>query len=551
MGTTLLRAGKVVDGTGNRAFDGHVLVEGDCIKAVLKEKEALPPADTVIDATGCVIAPGFIDVHSHLDWLLPLYDHPQLLKRLLEQGITTMVGGNCGCSPAPVTAESVGLMDICLACISKPFDYDWRSMGQFLDRIEEIRPIVNLAQLVGHSTVRIAAATTRRGAMRPDEMKNCLDTVERSLNEGACGLSFGLGYDPGRYSPNEEIEAFSAVAAKAKKPVAVHLKSYIKLSADYSPPFFKPHKLPSYFRPHNLRALEEMIDVARHTKTVLQISHLDLVSPKTWPMAEECLKMVEDAHSKGIDIMIDAFPYTYNNCTTVALLPPWFTAKLPEAYKSWWARTLFRAEYAIGFRLMGYSYKYLQVMDTAVEGWESLSGLTIDEVAREWKMSPSEALLKLSESTRGAALLLYHGLSGEPGNEQALESVLSHELCLFETDVLIRSKGYPNPAGLGAFPKTLGYYVRERNLFSIENAIKRMTSASADRFGLKDRGRLAPGKAADIVIFDPRTIAETPPVGTKPAGKPVGIHHVFLNGRHVVKDGSYVDGARAGRVLRR
>ena len=149
-----------------------------------------------------------------------------------------------------------------------------------------------------------------------------------------------------------------------------------------------------------------------------------------------------------------------------------------------------------------------------------------------------------------AALLLYHGFSGEPGNEEALESVLSHELCLFETDLTIRNKGYPNPAGLGAFPKILGHYVRERDLFSIEDAIKRMTSTSADRFGLEDRGLLAPGKAADIVIFDPWTIAETPPVGKKPAGRPVGIQHVFLNGRHVVKDGTYVDGAQAGRVLR-
>lgn len=251
-------------------------------------------------------------------------------------------------------------------------------MGQFLDRIEETEPIVNLAELVGHGTVRIAAAKKRRGAMRPDELEDCLDKVERSLDEGACGLSFGLGYEPGMYSPNEEIEAFSAVAAKAKKQVAVHLKAYSKISATYSPPFLKPHKMPSHFRPHNLRAMEEMIDVARHTETALQISHLILVSPKTWPMAEECLKMVEDAHSKGIDIMIDAYPYTCNNGTIVASLPPWFIAKLPEAYKSWWARTRFRAENAIGFRLMGYSYKYLQVMDAAVEGWESLSGLTID-----------------------------------------------------------------------------------------------------------------------------------------------------------------------------
>ena len=189
-------------------------------------------------------------------------------------------------------------------------------------------------------------------------------------------------------------------------------------------------------------------------------------------------------------------------------------------------------------------------MDAGVPGWEELNGLMIPEIARRWKMSPFNAMLKLSQESKGAALMLFHTYSGEPGNEAPIESVLSHDLCLFETDAALKSAGYPNPAGRGTFPKILGDYVRERKLFSIENAVKRMTSASADRFGLKDRGVLAPGKAADVVVFDPETISDTPPVGPQPAGKPKGIKHVFINGKQVVKEGSYIKGSRPGRVLR-
>ena len=542
MGTILLRAGKVIDGTGNLAFVGHVLIEGDRIKSVLKETEIPPSADNVIDASGYAIAPGFIDIHSHMDWSLPLDDHPELLKCLLEQGITTLVAGNCGFSPAPVATETLGLLEQeLLLPIDKPLDYNWRSMGEFLERVEKTKPIMNLAQLVGHGTVRIAAANTRRGAMKPNELKNCLDTVRRSLDEGACGLSFGLGYDPGMYSPNEEIEAFSAVAAKTKKPVTVHLKTYCRASASYSP---------MYIKPHNLRALQEMIDVARHTGILLQVSHMMLLFRKTWPLINACLRIIENARSEGIDIMIDAIPYTDLNGSVTTLLSPWFIAKLPEGYKSWRARTRVRIENPIGYQRMGYSYKYIQVMDAAVEGWDDLSGLTIPEIAHKWRTSPTDVVLKMSEYSKGHAAILCHNVAGEPGNEKHLDAILSHNLCLFGTDTLIRSKGYPNPAAFGTFPKILGSYVREKKLFSIENAIKRMTSASADRFGLKNRGRLEPGKAADIVIFDPQTVSETLPVGKKPASKPVGIYHVFLNGQHVVRDGTYVRGARAGTVLR-
>ena len=541
--TVLIQNGLVIDGTGTGAFKGHVLIDGDLISTVFKENEEPPAADTVINASDCVIAPGFIDMHSHSDWLMASNEHPQLMKRFLEQGITTVVGGNCGFSPAPITEKSIRLLreSPLQLIISVPLDYEWRSMAEFLDRVSKTAPILNMAQLVGHSTVRFASSDTLRGTMKPDELNRCLDTVRRSFDEGARGLSFGLGYDPGMYSPLGEIEAFCSVAADAGKTVTVHMKALSKISPTY--PL-------TYLKPHNIRALKEMLDIARATGCRLQLSHFIFVGRKSWPAADRCLRMVDDARRDGVDVMIDAFPYTCGNTTINAVLPYWFLAMGDEGYRNRWAKLRLRAELEIGFRLVGFMYHDFQVMDAAVEGWEDLDGLRISEIARKWGKTPFDTLLTMSEKSNGAALMLFHAYSGEPVNEGPLESVLAHESCLFETDVVLRKDGYPNPSGMGTFPRVLGFYARDRKLMGMEDAVSRMTSKSAARFGLTDRGIIEPGKAADIVVFNPETISDTPPHGSQPAGRPEGIKHVFINGAQVVKDGIYIDGARKGRVLR-
>ncbi len=493
--TVLIQNGLVIDGTGTAAFKGHVLIDGDLISTVFKENEEPPAADTVINASDCVIAPGFIDMHSHSDWLMASNEHPQLMKRFLEQGITTVVGGNCGFSPAPITEKSIRLLreSPLQLIISVPLDYEWRSMAEFLDRVSKTAPILNMAQLVGHSTVRFASSDTLRGTMKPDELNRCLDTVRRSFDEGARGLSFGLGYDPGMYSPIEEIEAFCSVAADAGKTVTVHMKALSKISPTY--PL-------TYLKPHNIRALKEMLDIARATGCRLQLSHFIFVGRKSWPAADRCLRMVDDARRDGVDVMIDAFPYTCGNTTINAVLPYWFLAMGDEGYRNRWAKLRLRAELEIGFRLVGFMYHDFQVMDAAVEGWEDLDGLRISEIARKWGKTPFDTLLTMSEKSNGAALMLFHAYSGEPGNEGPLESVLAHESCLFETDVILRKDGYPNPSGMGTFPRVLGFYARDRKLMGMEDAVSRMTSKSAARFGLTDRGIIEPGKAADIVVFD-------------------------------------------------
>ena len=541
MGTIILCHGKIIDGLGNRPFVGHVLIKGDQIGAVLKENEALPPADIIIDASGCAIAPGFIDMHSHADWVLTSINHPKLLKCLLEQGITTIVAGNCGISPAPVNHEKLQSLqwhNVASVCHEEPLNYTWRSIGEFLDKIEQLHPVVNVAQLVGHGAIRNSIANTPYVPMNSQELKTCLTELSNAFDQGACGLSFGLGLSPGMYSPIEEIEAFCRTAKASDKLVTVHLKSYAKISALYPVTIFS--------KPHNLRALKEMLNIARQTGVKLQVSHLIFGGTKTWPTAEDCIRMIDDAHQEGIDVMFDAYPYTYGNSSIDIMLPPEFIAAMPASFSNRWTRKKLKYKYEIGFRMVGISYEDCQLMDATIEGWEELSGLTISEIARKRNTSPFNIMLTLSEASEGAALMLYHTGS----SEQILERVLSHDLCLFETDAATKSRGYPNPAALGTFPKILGYYVREKKLFSIEKAIQRMTSASAQRFGIKDRGVLAPGKAADIVIFNPETVSETPPLNGKPAGKPNGILHVFVNGTQVVKDGVYIGSAGAGQVIR-
>ena len=541
MPTTLIQSGRIIDGTGRNSFIGHVLIRDDTIVEVVHSGVAPPQTDEVIDATGHAVCPGFIDIHSHADWLLPLNNHPELLACFTEQGITTVVAGNCGFSPAPYNHAAVPAFSSLGLLLERPLEVTWCTMGQFLDTLDRTKPAMNVAELVGHSTVRLACARTRRGPLHRKELAACLDTVRKSFDEGACGLSLGLGYDPGMYSPLEEIEAFCRVASEYGRPVTVHPKALSILSPTY--PL-------TTLRAHNLLAIQEMIDIADRTGVALQLSHLVFVGRRSWGSSRKALKMVEKARSRGIDVMFDAFPYTCGNTTINVVLPFWFLARVPQAYRSRVSRMHLKAELEAGFALLGFTYRDFQVMDPAIPGAENLAGLTLDEVAKRWNIPTFDAYLRLSEESRGSALMLFHAYSGEPGRQEVIERVLSHELCLFETDALIKSTGYPNPAAKGTFPRILGPLVRDRKLFGLEQAVNRATLAGAQRFGITDRGRIAKGKAADLVIFDPDTVSDVPPEEGLPAGRPKGIIHVFINGEHVVSDGRYTGTARPGRVLR-
>jgi len=541
MTSTLIRNGSVIDGSGGQAFPGHVLLEDGRIAAILRGDE-IPEADAVIDAAGKAVAPGFIDMHSHADWLLPTSVQNQLLARLLEQGVTTVVGGNCGISPAPVRAQGIPALErLALIAIEEALPYDWSTMEEYLERVDSSAPAVNVAELVGHAAIRYACADTRRGAMKPDELRACLAAARQSLDQGACGLSLGLGYDPGMYSPLEELSAFAAVAAAADKPLTVHLKALSRISPCY--PI-------TSLGAHNVRALGEALDIARATGVRLQLSHFLFVGRRSWATAPECIALVEEARSQGVDVMIDAFPFTCGNTTINVVMPYWYLANLRTTSKSTRARARLRLELEVCFRLLGFGLKNFRLMNAGVPGWEEMCGLTVPEIARQRGLSPFAAFLEISEQTRGAAVMLFDTYSGDSGDERALEAVLGRDYCLFESDAVLRSGGFPNPAALGTFPRVLGRMVRERRLVDLEGAVRRMTAASAERFGLTDRGRLEQGRAADVVIFDADEIADSTPTGGQPAARPKGIEHVFVNGVHAVEGGRAKAAPGAGRVLR-
>nr|HPR03357.1 amidohydrolase family protein [Deltaproteobacteria bacterium] len=353
--------------------------------------------------------------------------------------------------------------------------------------------------------------------------------------------SLGLGYEPGMYSPPDELEAFCRVAAARGKPVTVHLKALSAVSPTYPP---------TTLEPHNLLALREMLGVARAAWVKLQLSHFIFVGRNSFWTAHKALRMVELARHDGLDVMFDAFPYTCGNTTISVVIPHWFLKRAPGAYRNPLLKLRLRAELEAGFRLLGFMYEDFQVMNIDLEGYDDLRGLRVTEIARKWKVSPFDALLRLCELGTWTTLALFHAYSGVPGREGAIDAVLSHELCLYETDALITGRGYPNPAAVGAFPRICGPLVRDRRLFTLEQAVHRSTGASAQRFSISDRGVVRTGAAADLVVFDPETLSDTPPVDSRPAGRPKGIHHVFINGRHVVRAGTVSGEQRAGRVLR-
>ena len=292
MTTTLIKHGTIVDGTGTSAFTGSVLIEDDRIAGIVPEGAALPTADCQIDAQGQVICPGFIDMHSHADWVLPLANHAPILKCLVEQGITTVVAGNCGISPAPMTPDARDRIEVLASIVTAgALDYPWRSMAEYLTHVENQNPLVNMAQLVGHATVRYANSRRDRGDMSPRDLERCMESTRQALDEGACGLSFGLGYDPGMYASLEELEAFSRVAAEAGKPVTIHMKALSRLSPCY------PLTL---LAAHNIKALQEALLLAEKTGAAIQLSHFIFVGRKSWSTVDAALDLVEGARARGM-----------------------------------------------------------------------------------------------------------------------------------------------------------------------------------------------------------------------------------------------------------
>ena len=545
----LVKNGTIVDGSGEKAFNGSVAIKDGKILEVMNNSadcEVMEKSSTrVFDAEGLTVCPGFIDMHSHADWVMPLKNHPSILTPLLEQGVTTVIGGNCGFSPAPLVQDSPYrdlLQKVTDFVADRPLDLNWNSTESYLSDLEKQGLALNLAILAGHGMLRFSLLGEKHAYPDEESLSKMEQIMDSSLEEGACGISLGLGYAPGIFSDIRELEKFAECARKHNKVLTVHLKAYTKLSGAYPLKLFGNE-------PHNLKALREMLEMARKTGVKMQISHMLFVGEKTWPSVDQALTMIDDAVDNGTDIAFDSFPYTCGNTTIYVVYPAWFLNNIEKNFKNRAARLRLQAEVAFIVKQLGFGLEDIQVLWGGHPEIDQYEGMFFTEIAEQMGCSVFDAYLKVSEISRGKTLCLMHKYNGDEKNEEALQKVLSHPLNLFETDTILTSRGLQNPSSFGTFPRIIQKYHKEQNLFTLEEAISKMTGKSAQRFGIKDRGIIAKGNWADLVIFDYERIKDNTTF-KELEQQPSGIRHVFINGKEVVKNGRADQTALAGQAIR-
>jgi N-acyl-D-amino-acid deacylase len=533
--------GTVIDGTGRPRFRADLGLRDGQIAAVARG-ESLSGAQT-IDAQGLIVAPGFVDVHSHADWILPLPDHGEILAPLVRQGITTLVTGQCGFSPAPVTEESIplveafseGLRDDALA-------YRWRSTAEFLEALEGDGLLLNAAFLVGHGTLRYAAMGGSSRAPTAAETGVMADLARVALSEGALGLSAGLAYAPGVFARNDELLPLLQTTADGGGVFTVHGRAYTWVS-----PFYKPMIIGTA---HNVRSVRELLDLAQQSGVRLQLSHQIFVGRRTWRTHRRVLREIEQAVDTGLDVAFDAFPFTFGNTIINVVFPAWFLDGFAKNIDD--ARALRRVKREIDLLrwTLGLDYGDITLLWARVPELAELEGLNFAQIARRLALPPFEAYCHVARASQGRARVLLGTYSGDSGSEEPLRAVLAHPLCAFMTDTILTRRGWHNPASFGTFPRILGRYSRDLGLFPLEEAVRRMTAYPAERMGLRGVGQIAEGFQADLVLFDAEKVADHATLA-QPDAAPVGIRAVLIAGEVVAQDGQVIPGIRRGRLLRR
>jgi len=546
----IIRNGSVLDGSGKPAEKADVGIEGERIADIGNLADA--KAGREIDASGLTVTPGFIDVHSHFDWPVIDPDHSDLLSPLTRQGITTMVTGNCGFSPAPLSKrhKDVNMRRVMLQLFGESIAegtkldelFPWYSMGEFFDFVEKQGLSFNMAELVGHGSIHTAVKGDDTTPPNPDELEQMKKLARQSLDEGAIGISTGLGYSPGIFSPQEEVVEFARIAKEYGAMYPSHLQAYSWVSPAYEEIGGEAH---------NLKSIRDFIKVGEATDQPLQISHLIFVGQKTWEdTADAVLGEIEAAAARGMDIGFDAYAYTVGISTIAVIFPAWALPDLVNNLRNPEIRERIHGELELVKGMLQFGYEDLTLMFGAAHSLVRYEGKNVAEIAAERGEDPFDAYCHLVVESDGLARIFLAQYSGNENDQSVLHRVLAHPLNSFETDCIITRKGWQYPNAWGNYPRILGHYVRELGLMPLEEAVRKMTSLPAGRAGIKDRGLLRKGLAADIVVFNADTVADHATL-KDPTAESEGIEYVLLNGHLVVDKGKYAAGQLKGKVLRR
>lgn len=497
----LIRGGTIVDGTGRARFVGDVAIRGDRIVRVSRLRLRGAAETRVIDATGKIVAPGFIDLHTHLEPLLTLTG----AESHVRQGVTLALGGPDGGGPLP--------------------------LAPYMDSVERAGVGMNVAYLVGHNSIRERVMGDAARDPSAAELARMKALVEEGMRDGAFGLSTGLRYIPGFYSKTAEVIELSKVAARRGGIYTSHLREEGLGLMD---------------------GVGEAIEIGRQARIPIVLTHHKAVGRAMWGKSEQTLAMVDAARRRGIDVMIDQYPYTASQTGIDVLVPPWALADGDTAFARRTRDPVLRDSIERGivdFLLNDRGGGDLKRVQFGQVGWmRELEGKTLHDwaVLRGIEPVPARAAPLVIEAVlKGGARMIYHII-----DEGDVQRIMRHPQTMIASDGRLTrpGDGKPHPRAYGTFPRVLGRYTRELGLLTLEQAVHKMTGMPARRLGLANRGILADGVFADLVIFDANTVADRSTF-EDPHQYPVGIEYVFVNGVPAVEQGTYLD-RRPGRVLR-
>jgi len=541
----IIKNGRVVDGTGNPWFKTDVgIKEGKIQKiGIIDASEG----ETVISAEGLVVSPGFIDIHSHADFILPLANHIDILAPLVELGITTLVTGNCGLSPFPVNPTKLDLLKSYTEFFQGgKLSWNWETTAEYLDNLSSSGSIFNVVQLVSHGAIRIAVMGFDASEPSPTQMKEMQSMVSDAMEEGAFGLSAGLIYAPGMYASTDELIAIT----KSLIPFQGVFTCHVRGSSETG-----------------LEATKEIIRIARENRIPVEHSHMEAFGAPNWHQIDETIRLHDQARAEGLDVTFDVIPYTAANTTLTACFPPYafegginkFLERLKDPkqreqlrfdienmiseWPTWrpgtWPHNLARNT----------GWKNIWLLWSPSEKSVKYYGKSFEEIGNIQKKKPFDSVADLLIEENGTALALYIGVSGDLDNYEGLQKILCHPNGAINTDAILTGRGMPHPAAYGSYPRVLGQYVREQKLMRLEEAVRKMTSLSSRRFNIHNRGLIKLGMWADITIFNADSIRDNATY-IKPDTPPTGIEWVLINGEVVVEKGKLQTKARPGQVLR-
>lgn len=525
----MIRNAKIIDGTGNPWFYGDIGIRDGKISyiGILPENAS---CNDVIDAKRQVLSPGFIDCHTHSDFVL-LRDPGMVSK--LKQGVTTQMIGPCGISAAPISPDKVNLLDSYTGFAKAGVnpEYNWETFGEYLDVIDTLPLGTNVGAYVGHGTVKINVMGFESRMPTEKELAEMKKQVGDAMKDGAFGMSSGLIYPPGVYSEPEEIEE---IAKALKEYNGVYL-SHIRNES---------HDL--------LKSVAETIHVAEAANIPVQVHHHKAMGIKNWGLVKDSVKLIEEARRRGLDVTIDQYPYTASSTTLRACLPPWVheggIQKIVERLndKSVRARIIDEIENTDNWEnFYKNSDGAIGVLVSYTPLTPQFEGKTLDEIGHMTGKKPLEALCDIIAANKGNDNACYHMLG-----ENDVKYVMKCPYTMIGSDSIPVAPGAKcHPRTNGTFPRVLGKYVREEKTLTLEEAISKMSGYPANRFNIKGKGLIKTGYDADLIIFNPDTVSDGATYDD-PFKEPEGISHVFVNGQLVIKDGE-LTGKVSGRVLRR